>query len=110
MSAILYIIMSALGAEVRYIFSSAFDTAKFPYGILLANFLACLLVGFAVSLVDFDNNSQMALVGFAATLSTFSSLNYGLLQMLRSRRWGAFAAYFTLSGACTAAMIFIAAM
>lgn len=96
MSALIYIILSAAGAQARFCLTELFDTRRFPWGVVAANFAACALL--AVCARSGFLGGYGAYAGtFAATLSTFSSLNFGLFSMLRGGRYFAAAAYFGLS-------------
>ena len=105
MSAFFYIFVSALGAELRHILSEFLDSENFPWGIAAANFAACALIALIASCSWVGKDCGLILAGFAATLSTFSSLNYGLLKMLRSRRYFSALLYFSMSGLPTLVVV-----
>ena len=44
MSALIYIILSAAGAQARFCLAELFDTRRFPWGVVAANFAACALL------------------------------------------------------------------
>lgn len=81
-----YIIISALGAQLRHIFAEFLDSQTFPWGIALSNIAACAIVVAVAKCANSGGEAKFLAAGFAATLSTFSSLNYGLLKMLRARQ------------------------
>ena len=87
MSAFFYIFVSSFGGGGRDKLSEFLDSENFPWGIAAANFAACALIALIASCSWVGKDCGLILAGFAATLSTFSSLNYGLLKMLRSRRY-----------------------
>lgn len=92
-----YIIISALGAQLRHIFAEFLDSQTFPWGIALSNIAACAIVVAVAKCANSGGEAKFLAAGFAATLSTFSSLNYGLLKMLRARRYCAAFFYFSIS-------------
>lgn len=96
-SAAAYIIISALGAQLRHIFAEFLDFQTFPWGIALSNIAACAIVVAVAKCANSGGEAKFLAAGFAATLSTFSSLNYGLLKMLRARRYCAAFFYFSIS-------------
>lgn len=96
MSVLIYIILSAAGAQARFCLAELFDTRRFPWGVVLANFAACALLA-ACARAGFLGGYGEYAGAFAATLSTFSSLNFGLFSMLRGGRYFTAAAYFGLS-------------
>lgn len=108
MSAFFYFFMSALGAELRHILSEFLDSENFPWGIAAANFAACVLIALIVSCPWVGKDCGMLLAGFSATLSTFSSLNYGVLKMLRGRRYFSAFLYFSMSALSTLIVVLAA--
>lgn len=97
MGAAAYIIISALGAQLRHIFAEFLDSQTFPWGIALSNIAACAIVVAVAKCANSGGEAKFLAAGFAATLSTFSSLNYGLLKMLRAARYCAAFLYFSIS-------------
>ena len=79
-----------------------------PWGIAAANFAACVLIALIVSCPWVGKDCGMFLAGFSATLSTFSSLNYGVLKMLRGRRYFSAFLYFSMSALSTLIVVLAA--
>ena len=80
-------ILGALGALLRFALAETFDKKQFPYGTLIANLLACLLVAI---LGKCNLSGEWALIiyaGFVAALSTFSSLAWQIAQMLQNKKY-----------------------
>ncbi len=105
MSAAAYIMLSALGAQVRHILAEFLDSESFPWGIAISNFAACAIVVAVAKCANLGEEAKFLAAGFAATLSTFSSLNYGLLKMIRARRYFAAFSYFSISALSTLAVV-----
>jgi CrcB protein len=86
----------ALGSIARYLVGSAIGSrvgVRFPYGTLVVNLTACLVIGF--SLTYFGKRADIAptwrflvTVGFIGSYSTFSTFEWETLTTLRA---GAFA-------------------
>ena len=86
----------ALGAIARYWVGSAIGTrmgAKFPYGTLVINLTACVIIGFSLTWLNRRVEINPAWrylipVGFVGAYSTFSTYEWETLSSLRA---GAFA-------------------
>jgi CrcB protein len=86
----------ALGSIARYWVGSAISSragVKFPYGTLVVNISACLVIGFALTYLgkraDLNPAWRFLIpVGFIGAYSTFSTYEWETLSTLRS---GAFA-------------------
>jgi fluoride exporter len=93
---LLIAIGGALGSIARYWVGSTIAGRvgiKFPYGTLVVNLTACLLIGFAMTFLGkrADLNPAwrfLVPVGFIGAYSTFSTYEWETLSTLRS---GAFA-------------------
>lgn len=82
----------ALGSIARYLVGSAIGSragVRFPYGTLVVNFTACLVIGF--SLTFFGKRLDVAptwrflvTIGFIGSYSTFSSFEWETFSTLRS--------------------------
>jgi CrcB protein len=89
---LLIAIGGALGAMARYGVSSAIGTRmgiRFPYGTLLVNFTACLVLGFSITYLSdrAELNSvyrYLVAIGFIGSYSTFSTFEWETLSTLRS--------------------------
>jgi CrcB protein len=76
----------------RYGVSSAIGTRmgiRFPYGTLLVNFTACLVLGFSITYLSdrAELNSvyrYLVAIGFIGSYSTFSTFEWETLSTLRS--------------------------
>jgi CrcB protein len=86
----------ALGAMVRYWVGATIGSrmgVRFPYGTLVVNLSACLIIGFTLTWlgerVEINPAWRFLIpVGFIGAYSTFSTYEWETLQTLRS---GAFA-------------------
>ena len=86
----------ALGSVARYWAGSTISErmgTKFPYGTLVINITACILIGFSLTYLDRRVGLSPAWrffipVGFIGAYSTFSTYEWETLSTLRS---GAFA-------------------
>jgi CrcB protein len=86
----------ALGSMVRFWVGSTVGSRlgiRFPYGTLVVNLTACVVIGFALTFlgkrVEIDPVWRyFATIGFIGAYSTFSTFEWETLDMLRS---GAFA-------------------
>lgn len=86
----------ALGSVARYWVGSTIGSRmgiRFPYGTIVVNLTACLLIGFSLTWlgdrVEIDPAWRFLIpVGFIGAYSTFSTYEWETLQTLRS---GAFA-------------------
>ena len=93
---LLIIVGGGLGSAARYWVGSTIGGRmglRFPYGTLVVNITACLVIGFALTwLGERAENSPawryLAAVGFIGAYSTFSTFEWETLSTLRS---GAFA-------------------
>ncbi len=85
---------SGLGGVCRYGLARWLDgPGAFPWGILLANGLACLLVGLALGLADQrpglgPAGKLLLATGFCGGFSTFSALAADTLLLARQPQWG----------------------
>lgn len=76
---------SFLGAALRFSITSFFNKYKFPYGTLVCNSLACVIMGtsFAAAInfvydINMLQNTMYAFLGALSTFSTFSHDTYML--------------------------------
>ncbi len=80
-----------IGAYMRSVFSAKFDTAPlvFPWGTFAANMLSSFLLGAIVSLAALHDINKFFYLfidtGFCAALSTFSSLTWQMVEMIRRK-------------------------
>lgn len=82
----------ALGSIARFWIGSAVGSRmgiKFPYGTLIVNLTACLLIGFTVAWLGRRANLNPAWryfvpIGFIGAYSTFSTFEWETLSTLRS--------------------------
>ena len=83
-----------LGSLCRYgigLYSSSMDT-NFPLGTFIANFLACLILGFLIGM-QVKNNLQSAyglllITGFCGGFSTFSTFSNDALKLFENQQYG----------------------
>ena len=89
---LLIAIGGALGSVARYWVGSTVGSRmgfKFPYGTLLVNLTACLIIGFSITLLErrADLNPAWRFlfpIGFIGAYSTFSTFEWETLAELRS--------------------------
>lgn len=103
-------ILGALGAQTRHALSVAFDTKNFPYGVLISNIISCVAAAI-IAATGAGERYRLFAAGFLAALSTFSSMNFALYEMLKQKRYTAAAVFFLLTtcGTFTAAAIIVLA-
>jgi len=85
---------AAMGALMRWLLSSAFNTpsATLAWGTFLANALGCYLIG--VAMAAFDDSSPMhallrlvVVTGFLGSLTTFSTFAAEVVSAAQQGRW-----------------------
>jgi fluoride exporter len=90
---LLIAIGGALGSVARFWVSSAVAArmgVTFPYGTLVVNLTACLIIGFAITYMSKRAGGKTAAtrylfgVGFIGAFSTFSTFEWDTLSTLRS--------------------------
>lgn len=81
----------ALGALARFALAQKFDRDWLPAGTWLANIAASFLLGVIIVFSDAQSIGAyadlFAEVGFCGTLSTFSSIAWQIMEMLRAQRF-----------------------
>ena len=76
------------GAIARYVISNAINRwapSGFPWGILVANVLGCLLIGILISQVKGDWR-LLLITGFLGSLTTFSTFGLDTFELMRGDR------------------------
>ncbi|MDR0300651.1 MAG: CrcB family protein [Streptococcaceae bacterium] len=92
---------AGLGAVVRYLASWLNDWLKrygFPVGTYLVNIVGSLLIGYLTG--KFGGQSEaykIAATGFCGGLTTFSTFNFELFELLEKQEYKHFACYFLFS-------------
>lgn len=88
------------GAIVRALVGEAlpYESGHWPWATLLVNVAGALVLGYVITRVEddrepFANAGRLLGTGFCAALTTFSTLQLELLQMLDDARYGLAAAY-----------------
>jgi CrcB protein len=89
---LLIAIGGALGSIARYLVASAIGGRmgfRFPYGTLVVNLTACLVIGFSVTYMgkfaDLNPAWRFLIpIGFIGAYSTFSTFEWETLSTLRS--------------------------
>ena len=93
-SILLVFVGGGLGSVLRFWFGKLFNNPlpALPYGTWISNFLACLIFGIMAGfiynkLVD-EDTKKFVLTGFCGGLSTFSSFNFELYELIRHEQFG----------------------
>ena len=89
---LLIAIGGALGSMARYAVNVVVSDrmgVRFPYGTLLINLSACLIIGFALEILNRHTDFNPALrylvpIGFVGAYSTFSTFEWEIFSNLRS--------------------------
>ncbi len=92
------------GAILRALTGEAlpYESGHWPWATLLANVAGALLLGYVVTRVEmgrepFPHAGRLLGTGFCAALTTFSTLQLELLEMLDDARYALAAAYAVVS-------------
>jgi len=92
------------GAILRALVGEAlpYESGQWPWATLLVNVAGALLLGWVITRVEdgrepFSHAGRLLGTGFCAALTTFSTLQLELLQMLDDARYGLAAAYALVS-------------
>lgn len=90
MTGLLWVLLGAVaGAPARYLLDRAVQRrrgTRFPYGTLVVNLLACLLLGLVTGLVSHGAPTELQLAagtGFCATFSTYSTFSAETVALAR---------------------------
>lgn len=99
----LYIFVGgAFGALLRYLFSFLNDGQHLPIGTLIANIIGAFLMGFftALSIKLFKTHpllKKAITTGFMGALTTFSTFQFELVQMINNQNWLLLISYAAIS-------------
>ena len=82
----------ALGSVARYMVGAGVTNRlglRFPYGTLIINISACLIIGFSLEMLNRHANVNPALrylvpIGFVGAYSTFSTFEWEIFSSLNS--------------------------
>lgn len=80
------------GAISRYLVALAvgrWHTSDFPWGTFAANALGCLAIGAVLAFLDRSESLRLLLVtGFLGSLTTFSTVSFDTLSLIRKGQMG----------------------
>lgn len=106
MNALWVFVGGGLGALARHgiaviLPNPTFSSGQLPWATLLANFLACLVLGYGLALIlrgQLGRGGELLLLtGFCGGFSTFSTFAYELLQLYQNGHAVAAVLYLLLS-------------
>ena len=93
MTVLMVVLGAAVGAPLRYLtdrFVQARQTSPFPFGTLIVNLVASLVLGFVTALAASGDAAQPVVTllgtGFCGGLSTYSTYAFETLRELESGR------------------------
>lgn len=95
----------ALGSVARYVVGTSVSNRlgiKFPYGTLLINLSACMIIGLSLEILNRHTNVNPALrylipIGFVGAYSTFSTFEWEIFSNLNSGAFWIVLLYVTTS-------------
>lgn len=88
---ILVFCFGGLGSVCRYLLSILLPTKSFSWGVLVSNFLGCLVMGFILQLMatkQINDTTKLAIaVGFCGGFTTFSSFSADVVLLFQQQKW-----------------------
>jgi fluoride exporter len=82
---------AVVGAPLRYLVDRAVQSrhdSRFPYGTLLINLVACLILGFVTGIADLSPTLVALLgTGLCGTLSTYSTYAFETFRLGEDGEW-----------------------
>lgn len=100
MTVLLLGLSAGVGAVVRYLATRLADKLKlsgFPWATFAVNVIGSFLIGFFFAQHLNSVSYKILATGFCGGLTTFSTFNFELIDMLDKKKYAAFARYFVLS-------------
>lgn len=80
-----------LGSVCRYLLALLLPTKPFNWGVLLSNFLGCLVLGFVLQLFatkHITESTKLAIgIGFCGGFTTFSSFSADVVLLFQQQKW-----------------------
>jgi fluoride exporter len=82
---------AVVGAPLRYLVDRAVQSrhdSRFPYGTLLVNLVACLVLGLVTGVTDLSPTvAALVGTGFCGTLSTYSTYAFETFRLGEDGEW-----------------------
>ncbi|MDR2977219.1 MAG: CrcB family protein [Streptococcaceae bacterium] len=100
MTVILIGIFAGLGAVTRYLFgklSMHFENWQIPWGTHIVNIAGSFMIGLFFAMHMNETLYQYLATGYCGGLTTFSSFNFELFELIDQKKYWTFIKYFLLT-------------